>query len=146
MSHPNPAESPETRSLSPQEAQRLLATAPARPPRRFEARDHLVTAATVGLALVAGLLAMSGNPWWAVIPGLGAAFTSHHWVSRRLGQANEPRLRASTVTTVFTVWLLIPIWRGIRHEEIIPFPEAWLLAGLAPAAWLVFYIVLLIRR
>jgi hypothetical protein len=109
--------------------------------------DHLGALTTVALSLTAGLLSLSGHPLWAILPALGALTTSHAWITRRQQRANEPRLNAAAlVTVVFTVWLLIPVWRGITRGETIPFPEAWLFAGLAPAVWLGYYIVLLIRR
>lgn len=146
MSDSSRTEPTDLQLITPDEARQLLAAVPQRPRRKLETRDHLVTAGIVLLSFTAGLLALSGHAWWATAPALGAALASHHWVSRRLNQANEPRLRASAVTTIFTVWLLLPIWRGIVHDETIPFPEALIFAGLAPAAWLMFYIVLLIRR
>ncbi|KAM9864046.1 hypothetical protein ACI1US_00206 [Leucobacter sp. BZR 635] len=98
------------------------------------------------LSFAGGALALGGYAWWAIIPALAAVLAAHHWVNQRLSRAGEPRLRASAVTSIFTVWLAIPIWRGITHGETIPFPEAFVFAGLAPAAWLVFYLVLLVRR
>ncbi len=109
--------------------------------------DHLSALTTITLSLAAGLLSLSGHPWWAVLPALGALTTSHAWISGRQRRSNEPRLKAATlVTTAFSAWLLIPVWRGVTRGETIPFPEAWLFAGLAPAVWLVYYTVLLIRR
>ncbi len=128
------------------EAQDLLAAMPQRPRRHLAVRDHLITGSIVLLSLAAGLLATSGHAWWALAPALAAALAAHHWVARRVSRANEPRLKASTVTTVFTVWLLLPIWGGISRGDGAPFPESLLLAGLAPVAWLVFYAVLLVRR
>jgi len=132
--------------LSPGEAQHLLDLVPSRPRREFRIGDHLSTAATVALSLIAGALALGGYPWWAAIPALCAIINAHTWISKRLNRANEPRLRPTFISAAFTVWVLIPVWRGVRHGETIPFPEAWLFAGLAPGAWLVFYLVLLIRR
>lgn len=132
--------------LSPVDAQHLLDSMARRPRRVFRDSDHLSSAATISLSFIAGLLALSGHPWWAVLPALCAVISSHMWVNKRLSRANEPRLKATFIATVFTVWLLLPIWRGIAHGETIPFPEALAFAGLAPAAWLVFYLVLLIRR
>lgn len=133
--------------MTPAEAQRLLASMPPRPRRRLGIADHLSAIATIGLSFAAGALALAGHPWWAVLPGVVALITAHLWVLRRQRRANEPRLAAPTIATVvFAAWLVIPIWRGITRGEVIPFPEALLFAGLAPAAWLVFYVVLLLRR
>jgi len=141
----DPRSTPDAMTAS--EAQRLLASVPPRPRRRLRAMDHLSALATIALSFAAGALALAGHPWWATLPGLGALVVSHHWVARRQRLANEPRLRAAAmVTVVFTVWLVIPIWRGITRGEVIPFPEAFLFAGLAPLAWLAYYLVLLIRR
>ena len=137
---------PAPRPPSRAEAQDLLAAMPQRPRRQLTIRDHLITGGIVLLSLAAGLLAMGGHAWWALAPALGAVLAAHHWVARRLSRANEPRLRASTVTTVFTVWLLLPIWGGISRGDGAPFPESLLFAGLAPVAWLAFYAVLLLRR
>ena len=131
---------------TPDQARRLLAAVPKRPRRQFSISDHVSTAATVACSFLAGLIALSGHPWWAIIPTLCALITSHHWIASRLSRANEPRLKLAIVSAAFTVWLLIPVWRGITHGETIPFPEAFLFAGLAPAFWLTFYIILLIRR
>lgn len=139
-------ESRERQSLSAIEAQRLLDSVPQRPRRIFEGSDHLSAAATVALSFAAGLLALSGLAWWAIVPALGALVTSHMWISKRLSRPNEPRLKGTFISAAFTVWILIPVWRGIMHGETIPFPEAFVFAGLAPAAWLIFYTVLLIRR
>lgn len=140
------SESDRDQLLTQHEAQSLLEAIPARPQRQFEISDHLSAVATVLCGFGSGLLALSGHPWWAIAPALVAFFVSHHWVANRLARPNEPRLRASIVTAIFTVWLAIPIWRGIMHGDTIPFPEAWILAGLAPVAWAVFYLVLLVRR
>ncbi|MGO3152506.1 MAG: hypothetical protein ACTIJJ_07795 [Galactobacter sp.] len=48
--------------------------------------------------------------------------------------------------TVFAVWLVMPVWRGITRGETVPVPEVFIFAGLAPAAWLIHYVVLLVRR
>lgn len=85
--------------------------------------------------------------WWAVLPGLIALVAAFYWLTQRWARVNEPRLGASTVVSIlFTVWLSIPIWRGITRGETATFPESWVLGGFAPAAWLVYYLVLLIRR
>lgn len=132
--------------VTPDEAQRLLASVPRRPRRQITIIDHASTAATATCSFAAGVVALSGHPWWAILPALCALFTSHVWLASRLKRANEPRLKANIATVAFTVWLLIPIWRGITRGETIPFPEAFVFAGLAPAAWLAFYIILLLRR
>ena len=132
-------------ALAP-EAEQLLATMPPRPRRHLGTTDHLITAGILVLSFTAGLLAMSGQAWWAVAPALGAILTAHHWVNRRLSRPNEPRLKASTATTIFAAWLLLPIWRGITQGETLPLSEAFFFAGLAPIAWLVFCTALLVRR
>ena len=134
-------------TVSPMQARALLDSIPRRPRRRLHASDHLLAAATIVLSFAAGLLAVSGYAWWAILPRVAALVVSHNWVSGRQGRVNEPRMRAAFwVNVIFTVWLTIPIWRGIVHSETIPFPAAFLFAGLAPAVWLVFYTVLLNRR
>lgn len=119
---------------------------PPRPRRIFSAGDHLSAIATIALSYASGLLALSGLPWWAIPPALGAIVTSNVWISERVGQPNEPRLKGTFISAAFAAWLLIPVWRGLVHGETVPFPEAFIFAGLAPAAWLVFYVMLLIRR
>lgn len=136
----------EHRDITAIEAQRLLETMPPRPRRVFSAGDHLSAIATIALSFTSGLLALSGFPWWAIPLALGAIVTSNVWISKRLSQPNEPRLKGTFISAAFAVWLLIPVWRGLVHGETVPFPEAFIFAGLAPAAWLVFYVVLLIRR
>jgi len=140
------ADSNENRTISAHDAQRLLDSMPPRPRRVFSAVDHLSAAATIALSFTSGLLALSGLSWWAIAPALGAIATSNVWISKRLSQPNEPRLKGTFISAAFAVWLLIPVWRGLVHGETIPFPEIFIFAGLAPAAWLVFYVVLLIRR
>lgn len=140
------AEPSEHQNVTAIEAQRLLDSMPPRPRRVFSAGDHLSAIATIVLSLTSGLLALSGFPWWAIPLTLGAIVTSNVWISKRLSQPNEPRLKGTIISAAFAVWLLIPVWRGLVHGETIPFPEAFIFAGLAPAAWLVFYVVLLIRR
>lgn len=140
------AESTENSRISALDAQRLLDSMPARPPRVFTMRDHLSTAATIALAFGSGLLSLSGLAWWAIPLALGAIATSNGWISKRLSQPNEPRLKGTFISAAFAAWLLIPVWRGMVHGETIPFPEIFVFAGLAPAAWLVFYVVILIRR
>ncbi|MCC3267289.1 hypothetical protein [Arthrobacter gengyunqii] len=141
-----PADPQDPQIATPDQARRLLSSIPKRPERQFAASDHVSTAATVACSLAAGLIALSGHPWWAIIPTLCALITSHRWIASRLSRPNEPRLMLTIAISAFTVWLLIPVWRGITHGETIPFPEAFLFAGLAPASWLTFYIILLIRR
>ncbi|NUL49197.1 hypothetical protein F7P69_28965 [Cellulosimicrobium funkei] len=135
--------------LAAQQARELLESIPSRPQRHLSARDHLCAAITVLSSLAAGLLALSGHPWWAVVPALAALAGAYSWFSGRQGRPNEPRFggaAATLVPSVFTVWLALPIYRGIRYGDVAPFPEILVLAGLAPAAWLVFYLVLLVRR
>ncbi|WAP52643.1 hypothetical protein OL239_05315 [Arthrobacter sp. ATA002] len=138
---------PQDREITtPDQARRLLTAIPERPRREFTIADHASTAVTVAGSFFSGLVALIGHPWWAIIPTLCTLITSHYWIASRLARPNEPRLKVTAVSAAFTVWLLIPVWRGISHGETIPFPEAFLFAGLAPAAWLTFYIILLIRR
>lgn len=133
--------------VSPQQAQELLDSVPERPRRHLGAGDHLSAAGTAALALASGLLALSGHPWWAILPAVATVVVADRWVSARKRRANEPRLGAvMLVSAVFGAWLFVPIYRGIRHGELVPFPESLVLAGLAPAVWLVFYTWLLIRR
>lgn len=133
--------------LTPQRARELLESVPARPRRHLGARDHLSVLATAVLALATGLLSLSGHPWWAIAPAVAAIIVADRWVSGRKQRVGEPRLGAvMLVSAVFGAWLFVPIYRGIRHGEVIPFPEILILAGLAPAAWLVYYAWLLIRR
>lgn len=133
--------------MTPQRARQLLESVPERPRRHLAVRDHLSVLATVALAFVAGLLALSRHPWWAILPAVTAIVVADRWVSARKQRVGEPRLVAVTlVSAVFGAWLTVPIYRGIRHGEVIPFPEILVLAGLAPAAWLVYYAWLLIRR
>ena len=136
----------EPHDFSALEAKRLLDSVPQRPRRIFTARDHLSNAAAVILSFAAGLLTMAGHPWWATPLALTAIVIAHVWIKSRLDRPNGPRIKGIFVAAAFTVWLLLPIWRGVVHGETIPFPEALIFAGLAPAAWLVLYIVLLIRR
>ncbi|MFV0286762.1 MAG: hypothetical protein ACK5IM_10335 [Demequina sp.] len=100
------------------------------------------------LAFSAGVITLNGHPWWAVPLALCAIANAHGWITSRLERANEPTSPAwgAFVVTAFTIWLLIPIWRGVVHGETIPFPEAFIFAGLAPAVWLALYVVLLVRR
>ncbi|MGO3846263.1 hypothetical protein [Agrococcus casei] len=142
-----PDDQSDSAAVSPAQARTLLGSIPKRPRRRLRASDHFLAAATIAQSFAAGILAVSGQAWWAIIPGIGALMVAHHWVSMRQGRVNEPRMRAAFwVNVVFTVWLTIPIWRGIVHGETIPFPAAFLFASLAPAVWLIFYAVLLRRR
>lgn len=132
--------------LSPEHAQSLLDSMARRPRRVFTVRDHLSTAATVLLSFAAGLLTPLGHVWWAIPLTLGAIIIAHGWIKSRLDRPNEPRVKGGLVATVFTVWLLIPLWDALVHGETVPLPEALLFAALAPAAWLVLYLVLLLRR
>lgn len=130
-----------------QYATELLALVPPRPKRQLDLRDHVFAVTTIVMALVSGLLALSGHPWMAILPAAVAITTSSGWTSGRKNRPNEPRFKVSIFATMAVAsWLTLPIWRGITRGETIPFPEAWVMAGLAPAAWLLFYIVLLIRR
>lgn len=132
--------------LSPEQARDLLGSIPRRPRRVFTSRDHISAAATAILSFAAGVIVLAGHPWWATPLALGAIIIAHGWIKSRLERPNEPRLKGVFVATAFTIWLLIPIWRGLVHGETVPFPEALIFAGLAPAAWLVLYLVLLLRR
>ncbi|MEV8144865.1 hypothetical protein [Specibacter sp. NPDC078709] len=130
-----------------QQAEKLLASIPAPPKRQLKLRDHLYAAAAVVTGLLSGLLAMSGHPWWALLPGAAAIAASNFWISDRKARPNEPRIKAGLIATIaFTTWLMLPIWRGLTRGETVPFPEAWIIAGLAPAAWLAFYLLLFFRR
>ncbi|WP_156223012.1 hypothetical protein [Pseudactinotalea suaedae] len=133
--------------VAPQQARDLLASVPKRRRREMSARDHLCAVATILLSLAAGLVALAGQPWWALVPALGALLVAHTWLDGRRSRPNEPRLGAHTIAVaLFTVWLLLPIWRGVTRGDEAPFPESLVLAGLAPVVWLGFYLVLLIRR
>ncbi|MGO1536893.1 MAG: hypothetical protein ACTHWM_08290 [Yaniella sp.] len=133
--------------LTPERAQELLNSIPSRPRRRLSLRDHLWAIATIALSLASGLLALTGSPWWAILPGVAALIVADNWFSHRKRRTNEPRFGAvQIVFALFGVWLTLPIYRGIRFGDTAPFPEALILGGLAPAAWLVFYLWLLIRR
>lgn len=133
--------------ITPQLARELLASLPDRPKRRLGVRDHLCALSTIILSLLSGAIALAGAPWWAVLPALGALSISVFWLAGRRAQANEPRFTAMMVpTTAFNTLLILPIWRGITRGDIAPFPESLILAGLAPVVWLVFYVILLIRR
>lgn len=143
MGHTDPSE---TANLSAVEAQHLLDSAPDRPRRVLGVSDHLSAAVIISLSFLAGVIALIGHPWWAVIPAVGAIVMSHWWILKRLRRPNEPRLKGTFVLTVFAVWLVMPIWGGITRGETVPVPEVFIFSGLAPAAWLVFYVVLLIRR
>lgn len=130
-----------------QQAVKLLASIPPPPKRELTLRDHLFAAIAIVMGMISGLLALSGHPWWAVIPGAAAIAASNFWIADRKARPNEPRIKAGIIATIaFTTWLTLPIWRGITHGETVPFPEAWILAGLAPAAWLAFYLILFFRR
>ncbi|WP_313823470.1 hypothetical protein [Citricoccus sp.] len=138
---------PERTSVTPEQARDLLASVPRRPRRQLGPADHAFAVTIIVLSLASGLMALEGHPWWAVLPGIGALAAVYSWLARRWHRVNEPRLGASTImSTVFTVWLLIPLWRGITRGETAPFPESLVLGGFASAAWLVYYVVLLIRR
>ncbi|MFJ3312869.1 MAG: hypothetical protein DI613_19740 [Kocuria rhizophila] len=133
--------------VTPEQARELLASVPSRPRRRLGLQDHFSALATIALSLISGLLALSGHPWWAIPSAVVAVIVANHWHAGRRQRINEPRLGAvSWVSVIFGVWLVLPIYRGIRFGDTAPFPEALLLGGLAPAAWLVFYLCLLIRR
>jgi hypothetical protein len=133
--------------VTPEHARKLLASVPARPRRRLGPRDHLSAAVVIAASLLAGVLALSGHPWWAVAPALVAVVVSNQWIAARRRRTNEPRLGAVTVVTAaFTAWLVLPIYRGIRYGDTAPFPESLILGGLAAAAWLGYYLWLLVRR
>lgn len=146
MTHDGASHTTGRTTLSTEDAQELLNSVPPRPRRHFSTLDHLSTATMIACSLASGLLALSGHPWLAIIPAAFALIASNLWLSRRLGRPNEPRLQANIAVVVFTVWMIIPLWRGITRGDTAPFPESLILAGLAPAAWLVFYLILLIRR
>lgn len=134
-------------SLTPQQAQALLDSVPARPRRRLGLRDHASAAATAGLSFASGVLALAGHPWWAILPAVAAVIVGSNWISGRRLRTNEPRLGPiSLVAGVFGAWLVLPIYRAIRFGETATFPEILVLAGLAPAVWLAYYLCLLIRR
>lgn len=134
-------------AVTRQQAVNLLASIPAPPQRELILRDHLFASAAIVLGMLSGLLALSGYPWWALLPGAAAIAASNFWISDRKARPNEPRIKAGIVATIaFTTWLMLPIWRGITRGETIPFPDVWVIAGLAPAAWLVFYLFLFFRR
>ncbi len=129
------------------QAEELLASVPPRPKRQLELRDHLNAIATIVMSFSSGLLALSGHPWWAILPAVAAIMVSNFWITKRRSRPNEPRFKiANTTTVMFTVWLTLPIWRGITRGDTAPFPESLIFAGLAPSAWLLFYIILLVRR
>lgn len=133
-------------SLTQDQAKDLLSAIPPRPRRELTARDHLSSAVTILASLASGVLALSGHGWWAIAPGIIALMVSHWWIAQRRKRANEPRLRPPFVTTAFAVWMALPIWRNITRGEVVDFPEGFLLAGLAPTLWLIFYVVVLVRR
>lgn len=133
--------------LSPGKAQQLLGSVPHRPRRELKAVDHVIAILVVAASLAAGLLALSGYGWIAVAPAIIALLSANHWFSARQRRINEPRYRgARTILVLFATWLFLPIWRSIVHHETAPWPEALLLAGLAPVLWLGYYLFLLIRR
>lgn len=145
MTEPQP--SPQGGALTPSHARNLLGSMPQRPRRHLELKDHLAAAGVIALSMAAGLVALAGRPWWAILPAVAALAAAGGWLASRKARVNEPRLgRHTVVIVVFSVWLFLPIWRGITRGETIPFPEALIFAGLAPAAWLGFYLVLLLRR
>ncbi|TLP98607.1 hypothetical protein FEF26_04205 [Nesterenkonia salmonea] len=127
-------------------ARELLGSMPRRPRRRLGASDHIWVGTTAIFAMASGLVALAGNPWWAIIPGVTSSIGAFTWLAHRQAQVNEPRLRAVLVPSLFAVWLSLPIWRGITRGDTIPFPESLIFAGLAPAAWLGLYLWILLRR
>lgn len=137
-----------TDEITPDQARDLLASVPQPPRRAFTVADHTVAVSVILLALVSGLLATTGSPWWAIIPGIAALSLGSWRISHRRERANEPRFPALTLlfSASFPTFLIIPIWWGIRHDHTAEFPEAFLLGGLASAVALVIYLVLLIRR
>lgn len=121
------------------QAVKLLASIPAPPKRQLKWRDRLFAAIAIVMGMFSGLLALSGHPWWAVIPGAAAIAASNFWITDRRARPNEPRIKAGVIATiVFTTWLTLPIWRGITRGDTVPFPEAWTLAGLPPRHGWVF--------
>lgn len=148
MDRPAEQNVPSTLEIGDLEADGEAYTTSSSTPRRtFGVRDHLCAFVTFVAALASGLLALSGHPWWAALSAMTAIIVASTWVSARQRRAHEPPLGATTlVSAVFGAWLVLPIYRGIRHGETAPFPELLILGGLAPAAWLMFYAWLLIRR
>lgn len=133
--------------ITPKLARELLASLPNRPKRRLGLRDHLSGVSIIILSLLSGVIALAGAPWWAILPAVGALSISVMWFTGRRAQANEPRFTAAIIpTSVFNTLLILPIWRGITSGDTAPFPESLILAGLAPAVWLVYYVILLVRR
>lgn len=135
-------------NITPDQARNLLASVPQRPRRTFSSTDHVVAAVVIVLSLASGLLASTGSPWWAIIPGLAALSLGSWRLSHRRERANEPRFPALMLllSASFPTFLVLPIWWGIRHDQTAEFPEAFLLGGLSAAVALLIYLVLLIRR
>ncbi|NDK30872.1 hypothetical protein [Nesterenkonia haasae] len=131
---------------TPEQARALLAAIPAQPKHELGVADHICVGATVILAMASGLIALTGHPWWAVIPAVASSTGAFAWIAHRQARVNEPRLRAVLLPCLFAAWLSLPIWRGITRGETVPFPESMIFAGLAPAAWLGFYLWLQLRR
>src|SRR5699024_9154830 len=131
----------------PQQAQTLLDSVPARPRRKLGPQDHLSAAAAAGLSLVSGVMALSGHPWWAILPAAAAVAVGGRWISSRRRRSNEPKLGpVAVIFGAFGAGVSIPIYRAIRHGDRAPFPDVLVLGGLASAVWLLFYLWLLIRR
>lgn len=142
--HEDPADSA---VVTRQQAVKLLASIPAPPKRQLKVRDHLYAATAIFMGMLSGLLALSGSPWWALLPAAAAIAASNFWFTERKARPNEPRIKAGSMATMaFGIWLMLPVWRGITRGDTVPFPEAWILAGLAPAVWLAFYLFLFFRR
>ena len=91
---------------------------------------------------------MTGDAWWAIVPALGALGIGGWWIAHRRTRPNEPRFEGGWILLIagFHGFLVLPIWRGIRRDDVAGFPEAFFLGGFASAAALLFYILLIIRR
>lgn len=131
----------------PEAAADPFASTTSGPRRRFGIREHLSAFAAIAFSLLSGLLALSGHPWWAILPASASIIVASAWTSARKRHAAAPLPGAVTlVAAVFGAWLFLPLYRGICHGETVPFPELLNLGGLAPAAWLLFYTWMLLRR
>lgn len=129
------------------QARELLSSVPPKPRREFRTADHLVVLLTAACSLASGVLALSGHGWVAIAPALAACLLAQHWFASRQSRVNEPRYWGGrNLVIFFMVWLSVPIWRNLRHQETAPLPDALILAGLAPALWLAYYLYLLIKR
>lgn len=133
--------------LTPDAAKQLLNAVPPKPARILTAVDHVAALATIIASFSSGLLALCGHPWLALVPALIAFLASHHWLASRQRRTNEPRYKGSRIIViVFGVWMLMPIREGFVRGNVADLSADLLLAGLAPALWLGYYIYLLVRR